>query len=288
MRVNYDTSRDEESARRLRGQISSLFGAPRPSDIVLAPGGLIALRILFNCLGVKRLLLTEDEYYEPLHFSGLDVVVCKSDALVQTAKRVRPDVAIASVVSWKGKYLNVPEYFSAICRFNRPPLLVADYAHAGACGFPRIRSLHADLVFGDIAKWVTPPGFNANVTYLWGGSRTVKAVIREAFQGFYLATSHNSSKAATWVRPEDIQAILGFLVEKQLTRRDLLRQFSRNIAVARTLAEDLRLRNVPDTGIVWTSGSRKRAKRKFARLEQQGLVWKIADGYRVLCRAEVL
>ena len=50
----------------------------------------------------------------------------------------------------------VPDEFGLRSR-ARAPLLVLDYTHAGAVGFPNMGSFGADLTCGDFAKWVTPP-----------------------------------------------------------------------------------------------------------------------------------
>ena len=57
-------------ASDLRRTISELFEVSRPDRIVLAPGILVALRLLFSHLRIRRILLTGEEYYSESHFPG--------------------------------------------------------------------------------------------------------------------------------------------------------------------------------------------------------------------------
>ena len=158
-----------ELANELRRNISDLLGVRHSDRIVLAPGILVALRVLFSHLQIKRILLTSEEYYDESHFPGESVQIACCDAIPELLQKRSFDALVASPASWRGARQPVAELFgwSRKVLESKAPLLVADYAHAGSIGFPPAGSLGADVVCGDLEKWILPPDWNSRVAFLW-------------------------------------------------------------------------------------------------------------------------
>jgi hypothetical protein len=56
------------AANDLRATISDLLEVHHSDRIILAPGILVALRVLFSHLHIERIALTSEEYYGEEHF----------------------------------------------------------------------------------------------------------------------------------------------------------------------------------------------------------------------------
>ena len=102
------------AASALRTTISDLFQAQPAERIVLAPGILVPLQILFAHLGVRRILLTTEEYYDESHFPAQTVRASRAEAIPELVRSERFDAVIASPASWRGERLDVRGLFQSI------------------------------------------------------------------------------------------------------------------------------------------------------------------------------
>ena len=260
--------------------------AVRARRIVLAPAVLSPLRHLFSALGVERLALTAEEYYAPRHFPAIQVSSAPASALLAQIRKSRPQAIVVSVVSWRGEPLPVAEIFAEIRAHSaRPPLLVADYTHAGAIGFPPMTALNADLVCGDPEKWLLPRG-PSKLGFLWMRSPALFRVARAAFAPFFLAVDAPADpRSARWVDPLEVRRIARWLTDARLTREKLDARHQGNLRMKRTLAETLGIDSRGESSVIWTTARIPAPLRK--RLESLGLIWRVGTHTRILCRAEV-
>jgi hypothetical protein len=281
-----DISQASRDATRVRREIARLFDGPPARRVVLAPGGLSALRHFFSVLGVERLALTAEEYYAPRHFPAITVTSTPTSGILSRVRKSRPQAVIVSVVSWRGEPLPVGEIFAEIrAQSASAPLLVADYTHAGAIGFPPMTALNADLVCGDPEKWLLPCG-PSKLGFLWMGSPALFRVARAAFAPFFLAVDARSDpRSARWVDPLEVGRIARWLTDARLTRRKLDARHQGNLRMKQMLAETLGIDSRGDSSVIWTTARVPTPLRK--RLESLGLIWRAGTHARILCRAEV-
>ncbi len=101
-------------ANDLRRTISDLLDVHDPNRIVLTPGILVALRMLFSHLRIKRILLTSEEYYGADHFPGATVQIAPCEAIPRLLQKREFDVLVASPASWRGARQPVEELFGRI------------------------------------------------------------------------------------------------------------------------------------------------------------------------------
>jgi hypothetical protein len=270
----------------VRREIARLFDANPARRIVLAPGILSALRHLFSALGVERLALTAEEYYAPRHFPAIEVTSAPASAFLAQIRKSRPQAVVVSVVSWRGEPLPVAEIFAEIrAQCAWAPLLVADYTHAGAIGFPPMTALNADLVCGDPEKWLLPRG-PSKLGFLSLGSPTLFRVARAAFAPFFLAVdAPPDPRSARWVDPLEVGRIARWLTDARLTRRKLEAFHHANLHMKRTLAETIGIDSGGESSVIWTTAKIPTPLQK--RLESLGLMWRAGTHTRILCRADV-
>jgi hypothetical protein len=287
-----DTSIDLKTSARdaahLRREIARLFDARPAERIVLAPGMLSALRHLFSALGIDRLALTSDEYYAPRHFPAMTVDAVGASALVARVKATRPGAVIVSVVSWQGRALPVAELFAAIRRRlgARAPLLVADYTHAGAIGFPPLSSLNADVVAGDPEKWLLPPDHASRLTFLWTRSPKGFRAAERLFSPFFLAVEGRSdARSARWIDPLEVREVARWLSDVRLTRRALHDLHEANLRMKQMVARRLGVDPTGAASVLWTD---QRIPRSLeTQLNRHHLLWRDGTGHsRILCRAD--
>ena len=275
----------------LRRAIEDLLEVRHSHRIILTPGILVALRILFPHFQIKRILLTTEEYYGESHFPGETTHVASCEAIPELLKKRNFDVLVASPASWRGVRQPIAELFGWIRKTlgKNAPLLIADYAHAGSIGFPSVESLGADVVCGDLEKWILPPDRNSRVAFLW--FRTHRLFVRAAkvFRPFFLATESSSvSTLARWVDPADVLALSRQLADLDATRGRLRERHSADMKLARDLADRLHSSTAPETSILWLEEG-ELARQTLADLEKLGLVWRLPGrGVRVLCRSDVV
>src|SRR5690242_9551676 len=68
-----ETAHAIDAAHFVRRRLAELLDARPAQRIVLAPGISVALKLLFARLGVKSLLMADEEYYHRRHFASLHV-----------------------------------------------------------------------------------------------------------------------------------------------------------------------------------------------------------------------
>jgi hypothetical protein len=277
-------------ANDLRTKISDLLEVDRSDRIILAPGILVALRILFAHLRTERILLTSGEYYDADHFPEASVEVSRCEAISDLVLQREYAAVVASPATWRGTRQPVAEQFASIRKAlgREAPLLVADYAHAGSIGFPSIDALGADVVCGDLEKWILPPDWNSRVAFLWFRTEGLFRRATAAFRPFFLATqAPNVSMSARWVDPADVRAVSRRLADLGVTGARLRERHRADIEFARGLAERLHASRMPETSILWFEEDELDAK-MVEDLEKMGLVWRLPGrGTRVLCRSDV-
>jgi len=278
------------TANDLRSTISDLLEVPHSDRIILAPGILVALRVLFSHLDIERIALTSEEYYGVEHFPGATVRTASCDALFDPLLTADFEAVLASPASWRGTRQPVQELFASIRKQlgRRAPLLVADYAHAGSVGFPSVERLGADVICGDLEKWILPPDWNTRVAFLW--FRTERLFLRavEAFRPFFLATKAlDASMFARWVDPSDVQSVSKGLASLGVTPDRLRERHRADMRMARELASRVEPARVPQTSILWFEENELDGE-TVEELEKFGLVWRVPGrGTRVLCRSDV-
>ena len=283
----FDVARASHDAARVRRDIARLFGAAPTARLVLAPGLLTALRHLFAGAGIDRLVLTADEYYAARHFPGLAVESVPASRLVAHVLRSRPRAVICSVVSWQGRALPLPSFFSEIRRAlgARTPLLIADYTHAGACGFPPVASLNADIVGGDPEKWLLPPRHDSRLAFLWMRSPALLRQTARTFSPFFLALpGETDPRSARWLDPEALRETAQWLAASRLTRQVLIDRHQENLRLRQRIARRLGVAVEDDSSVLWTNRPIPSALAK--RLLRRGLLWRAAGRARILCRAD--
>jgi hypothetical protein len=275
-------------ARRVRQTFAELFEAPPAGRIILVPGILGALQILFAKLAVRRIVLTDAEYYGAVHFPAQQVVTTGVGDLIEYSRKFKPDVVIVSVVTWQGEALPCGEIFAEIRRRRgreKIPLLVADYCHAGAVGFPSARKLGADMVCGGVGKWITPPLWDSKLSFLWLGSGSLFSMAKSAFTPFFLATEQPAPfLVSRWMDPAEVRAVDRWLEHRRLDRSALAAQYRTDREFTLQLAAQFGI-ECPQTNILWLT-RRHSGDKRVMELERAGLTWRMPDGsIRVLCRA---
>jgi len=275
-------------ASLVRREIARLFGATPPARIVLAPGMLSGLRQLFAAMDVDRLVLTGDEYYGPRHFPTLGCDTVSVSALVARVAAIRPGAVIASVVSWQGTPLPVSDLFAEIRRTlgSRAPLLVADYTHAGAIGFPAVSTLNADIVGGDPEKWLLPPRQRSRLAFFWLRSPAGFRRAARTFSPFFLAVDGpTDARSARWLDPGELRDVAKWLSGQGLTRRALHDRHLANQGLKHSIARRIGIPSNGTASVLWTG---KPIPRSLAsRLDRLGLLWRPGNGHaRILCRAD--
>jgi hypothetical protein len=279
--------RSMRDASRVRREIARLFGATPHDRVVLAPGMLGALRHLFSALDIRSVIVTDEEYYAPRHFPSLTVTPTAVDTLVARVSARRPDAVIASVVSWRGHPLPVAALFGALRRQlgRRAPLLVADYTHAGAIGFPSAATLDADIVGGDPEKWLLPAKESSRLAFLWMRSPALFRRVQRTFAPFFLAIEGASdARSARWLRPQEIEDVAAWLADARLTRRAVRDRHRANLQMKARIVQALGISDDGPSSVIWTR--RAVPESLESQLQRQGLIWRAERHTRILCRAD--
>ncbi len=279
---------DVAIADKLRATLSTLLASGPASRLLLAPGVAIALGFIFNQLRVKRVALAPCEYLRPGHFPGRIVEHLELQAEPSRSKCRRFDAIIASPVGWDGSVLPVPRVFRAIraeCGQDRP-ILIADCSHLGAIGFPSPRSLGADIVIGEIGKWLLSPKSDSGLTFIWCSTERVWGASAAALQLCYLARAgRQGDRMVRWLQLSSLDRCLREI--RLLTRARLLERHRANLDLASRI-----MREVP--GAEWENAAIVRVPSGatgplLSRLRQAGLSWTYTTrDERILCRADCL
>ena len=139
-------------------------------------------------LGVRRLFLSRAEYLTQAHFPGVSTSVTTPPD-VDRALGTGACAALSSVVGWEGEVQPLGSWHAEIRKRlgSRAPLLIADYSHGGAIGLPAFESLAADIVCGEVSKWLLPSGSDRSLTFIWCRTSALQRAVESALGGFYLA-----------------------------------------------------------------------------------------------------
>lgn len=289
MQTGKISSEDNDCASSLRDTISEIFDLNQPNQIVLTPGILLGLNILLGGLSVNSITVSRYEYYDDYHFPNNQIHSFDFENFIEHVRQYSPDVAIVSLVSWRGKPLPLNNAFRQIraALGKHAPLLIADCAHAGAIGFPSMNEIEADIICGDICKWVTPSDWQRNLAFLWFRDRVLWEKAAQTFRPYYLATSQERTHLlARWIDPYEVKTVVSWLKERRLDRSRLLQRSQHNMDLARQLSRRLGLSEPPESSILWIDDE-SNSNILLDELEQNGLAWKPPDGgLRILCRAE--
>lgn len=273
----------------LRSTISEIFDLRQPNQIVLAPGILMGLNIVIGSLSVKKIALSPYEYYDEYHFPNSQISSFTFENVTEHIRQSSPDMAIISLVTWRGTPLPLNNMFRHIrgTLGKTAPLLVADCAHAGAIGFPSLKEIEADIICGDICKWITPSEWQRNLAFLWFRDRLLWEKAAQIFRPYYLATPQERTHLlARWIDPYEVKTVVSWLRERRLDRSRLLRRHQHNMDLARNLSGQLGLSDPPESSILWIDDE-SNSNILLGELEQNGLAWRPPDGgLRILCRAE--
>ncbi len=278
-------------ANDLRTTISDLLEVRHADRIILTPGILVALRILFAHLRIGRILLTSEEYYDESHFPEATVQIARCEEIAELVLQRECEAVIASPASWRGVRQPVAELFDSIRKTlgKGAPLLVADYAHAGSIGFPSVDRLGADVICGDLEKWILPPDWNTRVAFLWFRTQPLFLQAVEAFRSFFLATNTSDvSMLARWVEPADVLTVSRGLESLGVTPDQLRVRHRADMRLARELASRVEPARIPETSILWFEEGELDGE-TLEEFEKLGLVWRLPGrGTRVLCRSDVV
>jgi selenocysteine lyase/cysteine desulfurase len=286
--VNPSAQADYRLAREVRRLVADVYGAASPA-VVLAPGTLAGLRLVFASLGVKRVTLSAGEYFDAASFPEARVDVVDAGDLLASIVRRRPDAVVLSAVTWMGERLPL----EPLCRQIRgrlgakAPLLVADFAHAGAAGFPKVTEVGADVVVGDVTKWITPPSWPDKLGYLWFRSADHRALAQRLFAAFYLALARpTSALESRWVDPGAALKVAAFRRRTKVTRRRLLARYAADLALAKRMAGWCGVAE-PSSPLLWIQ-SRAGIAKIPTWAKDLGLLWRPpSGGARAMCRSDL-
>ena len=278
------------SGMELRTIISELFGANPPGHIVLAPGILTGLHVLLSNFKARRIALTDGEYYDCSHFPGFTAHRYPTKDFVSHVVASKPDAVIASVVTWKGEAIPLNRIFRQIRNKLRdnPPLLIADYSHAGAVGFPNVKSLGADIVCGDPSKWIVEQMHQGNLAFFWFKNNELYSKAKKAFYPFFLAVEDYKDRMfSRWVDPNEVRATIDRLKKDRIDRETLLRRYDANLKATNELARLLNITVPVESCILWFE--KEIPEERFPRwVKNNSLIWRPpGGGLRVLCRVDV-
>jgi selenocysteine lyase/cysteine desulfurase len=287
--VTNDARRDYRRAREVRRLLADVYGAAPDAAVFLAPGTLVGLRLVLEALAVKRVALTTGEYFDARSFPDARVDAVRAVALPAHLAAHRADAVVASVVTWRGERLPVETLFRQLRRRMgaAAPLLVADFCHAGAAGFPRVADSGADVVVGDVTKWITPPPAPDRLAFLWFRTAGLRVLAQRIFAPFYLAAAKPSSALeARWVDPDALAQVVARQQARRVTRQALVRRYRADLKLAARMARWC-YAAAPTSPLVWV-----RTAAGMARIpdwvSERGLLWRPpGGGARVMCRSDL-
>jgi hypothetical protein len=287
--VSTDVRADYRRARAVRKLLADVYGAAPDSAVFLAPGTLAGLRLVLEACGVKRVALSAGEYFDARSFPAARVDIVRAAALVAHLGRYRADAVVTSIVTWRGERLPLEPLFRELRRRMGAgtPLLVADFSHAGAAGFPRVADSGADVVVGDVTKWITPPPAPDRLAYLWFRTAGLRLLAQRVFAPFYLAAvKPGATLEARWVDPEAVAQVAERQRARRVTRKGLMRRYRSDLKLAARMARWC-FAAAPTSSLVWI-----RSAAGMARIpdwvRERGLLWRPpGGGARVMCRSDL-
>jgi hypothetical protein len=285
MRVLSTKSEQEvaDCANSLRNRLAECFGISEPEHVIFTNGVTTSLRLIFAGLNVRKLILGPEEYCSPIHFFPLDVTVADEHDLLAAVQSSNAQAIILSTVAWTGRSFNVSEVFYGLRKALGPkcPILVADYSHAGAAGFPAIETLNADLVVGDLQKWLLPNGVADELCFAYPCSSFLHYACEKVFTGCFLATESTIPNMVRWISPTQITLATKWATRVNVTKAFLAERHRDNEKLRERLLSEM---NCVDSGtlIVWMQSGTA-----VPQWLNDDLVWKTGSGVRIMCRADV-
>lgn len=266
-------------ATTLRAYISNVFGFAAPDRIILTPGSLIALRLVFATCGTRRLVLGNDEYYCADHFPELTI----RKTTLSLPRSSKHAAVIRSLVSWKGRRLASTLKDPSFATFLR----IIDASHAGAAGLPTLHNLAADLIIGNSGHWLGRGASKVNLGFLYVANAKLWPKLAHTFRMFYLAVEGEPMDfQSRWLDPVILIKNVQWLVRHRTNRARVRKQHGANLRLARHLATHLLLPK-PSCALLWSNEYLRH--RALAPLRKAGLVWHPPQGgTRVMCRADLL
>jgi hypothetical protein len=270
----------KNQAATLRSYIAKIFGLSAPERIILTPGSLIALRLAFATIGVRRLALGKGEYYSAEHFPDLTII----KNIDSSSRLSKGSVAVLkSLVTWRGALENAPFKDMSPVTYLR----VLDASHAGAAGFPVLDDLSTDLVIGNPGHWLGLGASKENLGFLYVPNPTLWAKLSSCFRMFYLAVEgEDIIYRARWIAPVVLTKTVRWLSQHRINRARVQEQHTTNLALASRLSTLLQLAK-PTSALLWSNELLRH--RSLAPLRRAGLVWHPPDGgTRIMCRADLL
>lgn len=289
--MNATAHADYQRAREVRRLLADVYGAAPSGAVVLAPGTLAGLRLMLGALRVKRVALSAGEYFDGASFPGAKVDLVRPEALPAHVVRSRCDAVVVSIVTWRGERLPLEPLFREIRKRPgggaRTPLLVADFSHAGAAGFPKVGEVGADIVVGDVTKWLTPPQWPDRLAFLWCRTAGLRLVAKRVFATFYLAAVRpEAALEARWVDPEALARVVAWRRIATVTRGQLLKRSRADLKLAIRMARWCGV-PAPSSSLVWITSAAGIA-RIPGWVKDTGLLWHPpGGGARVMCRSDL-
>jgi hypothetical protein len=264
--------------------MADLFRIGPTERIVLAPGILIGLQILFRSLGVRRLHLTDQEYYTQAHFPELKVGTLGIDHYLAPRRPPRPDALVVSLVTFRGEALPIAGVFRRVRAVygRRHPLLVA-----GAAGFPSLADLGADIICGDAGKWILPAEWESKIAFFWFRTAALASAAGRAFAPFFLAThGQDELPHARWLDPAEVLAVARWFKKRPPARAALLRRHRASLSLAARLADHYGVPR-PSNICALRLDAATPEDALLKKLGRRHLVWRMPGGdIRILCRAD--
>ncbi len=287
--LNTDIRADYRRAREVRRLIADVYGAGPEDAVFLAPGTLAGLRLMLEALGVKRLAMSAGEYFDGGCFPGARVDVERPAALAARLARHRADAVLMSVVTWRGERLPLEALFRQLRRRlgAAAPLMIADYCHAGAAGFPRVADSGADIVIGDVTKWITPPQTPDRLAYLWFRTSELRLLAERVFAPFFLAGAKpRAALEARWVEPEAVAEVAARQQARPVSRQNLVRRYRADLKLATRMARWC-YAPAPSSSLLWIRSATGQA-RIPEWVSERGLLWRPpGGGVRIMCRSDL-
>jgi hypothetical protein len=272
-----------EQAKNLRAQLCGIIGIPAAHQIILTGGTTVGLKLILAGLRSETLILGPEEYQTPAHFFPLHVAISSIAELQTNVQKTKPHAVILSVVSWRGRRFPVEAAFHGLRAYFKEncPLLIADYSHAGAAGFPDPTALGADLIAGDLSKWLLPPRVADDLCFIYPATSQISSLCQDLFKPLFLATETEVERSARWISPEQIVSAHEFLLQTCMSMTSLKKQHQKNVSFKRQVLESLDGRDT-DTCMLWL-----RQGDAAPDWIAPDLIWRTPEGVRVMCREDI-
>lgn len=276
-------------AMRFRQHLKDLFAINQSNDIVLMPGILVFLQGCLRALDINSMITSQEEYYEPQHLPNVLLKLEDERSIAPCVTQNRTDAVLISQVSWLGRELNCKAIIHELRNSGGPqPIIIVDYSHAGAIGFPPIHEIDADIIVGDVEKWIRNEAWGSPLAFAVVKNQNVMHQLEKHLAPFYLALAHESDmRMARWVDPRTLREILNEFEDRSLSRPKLLERYKRNMRLAKRVMGCCDPQNDSHCTIVVCDEFND--SELLSSLRSKGLVWDLPDGrMRIICRSDVL